>query len=92
MTERTTVRLPSDLLRKARRKAAEEHRTLTSLMEDGLRYVVEEQRKTNSTKRKLPRISTATGGMRPGLEGMTFSQLEELDDLEHIELLRRGFK
>jgi hypothetical protein len=92
MIERTTVRLPSDLLKKARRKAADENTTLTALMEDGLRYVVEEQPKKKPAKRKLPRISKATGGMRPGLQGLTFSQLEELDDAEYIERLNRGFK
>src|SRR6266702_1379645 len=45
MTERTTVRLPADLLKRARRKAAAERRTLTSLIEDGLRSVVAESRK-----------------------------------------------
>ena len=35
MIERTTVRLPKDLLDHARRKAAAEGRTLTSLIEDG---------------------------------------------------------
>lgn len=92
MIERTTVRLPSDLLKKARRKAAEENRTLTALMEDGLRFVVEERPKRPKPKRiELP-VSRATGGMRPGLEGMTYSQLEELDDLEYVDRLKRGFK
>ena len=92
MIERTTVRLPRDLLKKARRKAAEEDRTLTALMEDGLRFVVEERPKRPKPGRiELP-VSTATGGMRPGLEGMTYSQLEELDDLEYIERLKRGFR
>jgi toxin-antitoxin system PIN domain toxin len=41
-TERTTVRLPPELLRRAKRKAAAEGRTLTSLIEDGLWLVVAE--------------------------------------------------
>jgi len=92
MIERTTVRLPKELLDRARRKAAAEGRTLTGLMEDGLRYIVDDKIKSQLGKRKLPRISKATGGMRPGLEGMTYSQLEELEDLEYIERLKRGFK
>jgi hypothetical protein len=40
MIERTTVRLPRDLLRRAKRKAAEEGCTLTALIEDGLRRVL----------------------------------------------------
>jgi predicted DNA binding CopG/RHH family protein len=39
MAERTTVRLPEDLVARAKRKAAAEGRTLTSLIEDGLRLV-----------------------------------------------------
>ena len=42
MTERTTVRLPKDLLIRAKRKAAAERRTLTSLIEEGLRAVTAE--------------------------------------------------
>src|SRR5271166_2616465 len=68
MAERTTVRLPEDLLNRARRKAAAERRTLTSLIEDGLRLVVSEDRKPPKTKRVLPRISKARGGPMPGIE------------------------
>ena len=49
---RTTVRLDDDLLREAKRVAAEEGRTLTSLLEDGLREqapgVTEEDLMSNS--------------------------------------------
>jgi len=45
MEERTTVRLPQDLLNRARRKAAAEGRTLTSLIADGLRMVIADDRK-----------------------------------------------
>ncbi len=92
MIERTTVRLPSELLDKARRKAAAENRTLTSLMEDGLRFIVEDRPKVGTDERKLPRVSTATGGMRPEFQGMSYSQLEEIEDLEYFERLQRGFK
>ena len=92
MTERTTVRLPEELLRRAKRKAAAEGRTLTSLIEDGLRLVVSEKREKPATRKILLPVSSATGGFRPGMEHMTFSQLEELDDLEYIERLREGFK
>ena len=90
MIERTTVRLPSELLDKARRKAAAEGRTLTSLMEDGLRFVVSEK-KTPPRKVELP-VSSAKGGFRPGFEGLTYSQIEELEDLEYVERLKNGFR
>ena len=40
MAERTTVRLPEDLIKRAKRKAAAEGSTLTALIEEGLRLVV----------------------------------------------------
>jgi hypothetical protein len=89
MTERTTVRLPNELLRRAKRKAAAEGRTLTSLIEDGLRLVVSEERKPAKAKRILPRISKATGGLAPGTERMTFSEYQELEDLEYMERMKQ---
>jgi hypothetical protein len=87
MIERTTVRLPQDLLRRAKRKAAAEGRTLTSLIEDGLRLMVSE---TGTTKKKrgLPRISKATGGPMPGIDISKFSVLQEMDDLEYVERMK----
>ena len=92
MVERTTVRLPEDLLQRARRKAAAEGRTLTSLIEDGLRLVTTEPKKAEQMPRVLPRVSTATGGMHPGFENMSFSELQELDDIEYIKRLNKGLK
>jgi hypothetical protein len=87
MAERTTVRLPEELLARAKRKAAAEGRTLTSLIEDGLRLVVSEDRKPAKAKRVLPRISKATGGFKVDLT--SFSKLQELEDLEYMEHLKR---
>ena len=52
MTSRTTVRLPEELLIRAKRKAAAEGRTLTSLIEEGLLRVVAEERRASPAKRK----------------------------------------
>jgi hypothetical protein len=87
MSERTTVRLPEDLLNRAKRKAAAEGRTLTSLIEDGLRLVVAENRKAKG-RRVLPRVSTATGGPMPGIDLTDFSALQEMDDLEYVERMK----
>ena len=84
MTERTTVRLPEDLLSRARRKAAAEHRTLTSLIEDVLRRIVSEGPNPRKSKRVLPRVSRASGGPMPGIELIDFSALQEMDDLDPI--------
>jgi hypothetical protein len=89
MTERTTVRLPDDLVRRAKRKAAEEGRTLTSLIEDGLRIVVADKRKDEKRKRILPRVSTATGGPMPGIDITDSSALQEMDDREYFERMKR---
>jgi hypothetical protein len=91
MIKRTTVRLPAELLKKAQRKAAAEGRTLTALMEDGLRYVVAEK-PANKRERVLPPLAKETGGLRPGVDLTKFSDYQELEDLEYAERLKRGFK
>ena len=92
MQVRTTVRLPRDLLDRARHKATAEGRTLTALIEDGLRRVVTEKPKPLPPNRIEIPVSKATGGLQPGMENLTFSQLQELDDLEYVERLRKGFQ
>jgi hypothetical protein len=89
MAERTTIRLPEDLLDRARRKAAAEGRTLTSLLEEGLRLVIGQKRGPKKTERVLPPISIATGGAMPGIELTKHSALEELDDLERVARMKR---
>lgn len=87
MNERTTVRLPPSLLSQAKRKAAAEGRTLTGLIEEGLRLVLARDAKPK-TRRILPPVSTATGGPMPGIDFTSFSALEELDDLEYVERMK----
>ena len=87
LIERTTVRLPKPLLDRAKRKAAAEGRTLTALIEEGLRLVLAQGRGAK-TKRVLPPVSKATGGPMPGIDFTSFSALEELDDLEYVERMK----
>lgn len=89
MSERITVRLPGDLLNRARNKAAAEGRTLTSLIEDGLRLVVARRRKAAKKKRALPPVSKATGGLMPGIDLTRFSAIQEMDDLDYVERMKR---
>jgi hypothetical protein len=89
MIERTTVRLPADLLNRAKRKAAAERRTLTSLVEDGLRLVVAESGKVVKRKRVLPPVSKATGGPMPGIDLTDLSALVEMDDLDAVRRMLR---
>ena len=89
MIERTTVRLPQDLLARARRKAAAEGRTLTALIEDGLRAVVDDRGKPAKRRRVvLPRVSKATGGLLPGVDLTRFSDHQEMEDLEYVERMK----
>lgn len=89
MTERTTVRLPPDLLSRAKRKAAAERRTLTSLIEDGLRLVVAEGGKPAKRRRVLPPVSKAIGGAMPGVDLTDLSALVEIDDLDQVARMQR---
>ena len=64
---RTTIRLPELLLQKAKKRAAEEGRTVTSLIEEGLKYVLAEPKASKRKRVRLP-ISRAKGGTRPGVD------------------------
>jgi len=86
MSVRTTVRLPEELLRRAKRKAAAEGRTLTALIEEGLRRIIAAKA---SVKRTLPPVSKAKGGLLPGVDLTSFSKLEEADDLEYLARIKR---
>lgn len=94
MPKHTTVRLPEDLLRQAKRKAAADGRTLTSLIEEGLREVVLGKR--TNWKPVIPRTSAATGGFAEGYEFLNSPKLatlvQEIEDEEYIERLAKGFK
>ena len=81
MTERTTVRLPEDLVRRAKKKALAEGRSLTALIEDGLRRVLDEAGPSARRKRILPPVSSARGGLMPGIDLDDSAALQELEDL-----------
>jgi hypothetical protein len=66
-----------------------EGRSLTSLIEDGLRLVVAQTKKSPKEKRVLPRISKATGGPMRGVDVTDLSTLREMDDLEYVERMKR---
>jgi len=92
MNMRTTVRLPAELLKRAKRMAADEGRTLTALIEEGLRRVVAgDQQKAKKPRGPVP-VSKATGGLMPGIDISDSAALQEMEDLEYIERLKSGFK
>jgi hypothetical protein len=84
MTERTTVRLPDDLVAKAKRKTLAEGRSLTALIEDGLRRVVAEPAPARPSRRKPLPVSSATGGLAPGLSWDDWRALETFEDIERL--------
>jgi hypothetical protein len=89
MPERTIVRLTEELLNRARRAAAAEGRTLTSLIEDGLRVIVGENRRTERRKPGVPRVSKAGGGLMPGIDLIDPSTLQDADDLDYVRRMLR---
>ncbi|MGE0210907.1 MAG: hypothetical protein AB7S41_04360 [Parvibaculaceae bacterium] len=80
-TIRTTVRLPESLLARAKDKARERKTTLTALLEEGLSLVLNRS-VTQEDERKLyvPRVSSAKGGLRPGVRSLKTSDLLEIDN------------
>ena len=89
MTKRITIDLPKDLLKRARHMAAAEGRTLGSLIEEGLRLLVAGNKRTREPDRVMPRISTAKGGVMPGVDLNDSAALQEIDDLDAVERMKR---
>ncbi|MGH8510644.1 MAG: hypothetical protein ACREU9_09130 [Gammaproteobacteria bacterium] len=73
---RTTIRLSDDLLHRAKKKAAEQGRTLTSLIEEGLKTILAESRAARRMRVQLP-ISKASGGTLPGVDLNRSSDLQD---------------
>jgi hypothetical protein len=79
---RTTFRLDADLLTEAKLEARRRGQTLTSLMEQGLRLVLANRRKPTRARRRLP-VSSAIGGVRPGVDiSNSADLLDRLDGLK----------
>ena len=74
---RTTIRISDDLLKQAKKRAADEGRTLTSLVEDGLVLVLSKVKASRRKRIVLP-VSKATGGVLPGIDLNRASDLEEV--------------
>ena len=77
---RTTIRLSGDLLRRAKKKAAEKGRTLTSLIEEGLKAVLTEPKRLPRKGVRLP-VSKASGGTLPGIDLTRSADLEDRMDV-----------
>jgi hypothetical protein len=88
MPEPTTVRLPAALITRAKREAAAEGRSLTALIGDGLRRVVNDRAPAEAAKRIMPPVSTATGGLMPGIDLNETAALQEPEDRDCAARLR----
>lgn len=81
-TDRTTVRIDADLLRRAKIKAAREGTSLTRLVEAGLRREVEGSSDVAVTTVELP-VSSARGGWRAPVDPTDNSSV--LDWLDGVQ-------
>ena len=71
------MRLRDDLLKRAKRRAAEEGRTLTSLIEEGLTVVLTRRDSAKRKRAELP-VSSARGGVLPGVDLNRSGDLEDV--------------
>ncbi len=74
---RTTITINDDLLKSAKRRAADEGRTLKSLVEEGLALVLTERKQSSRQRVTLP-VSGASGGSLPGVDLNRSCDLEEV--------------
>jgi len=90
MIQRTTVRLPASLMRRAKKRAAADGTTVTALMQDGLRRVLDERERGTEKARIMPRISEAGRGQPPVV--VDLKALQEEEDIEYVARMNRGFR
>ncbi len=64
---RTTVRINDDLLKRAKKSAADEGGTLTSTLEEALTLLLSQPKSAPRDRVKLP-VSSASGGVLPGID------------------------
>ena len=65
---RTTVRLPDPLMRQVKKEAQRRETTVTALIEQGLRLVLAQPEKAEPKKWISLPVSSATGGLVPGVD------------------------
>lgn len=73
---RTTLRLSDELLRRAKRKAATDGRTLTSLVEEGLEMLLTNSKRSRRRPVKLP-VSKMREGTLPDVDLNSTRDLED---------------
>jgi len=73
---KTTIQIPDSLLKEARKLATEEHTTLKSLMEEGLRRIITEHKRRGSFK--LRKATFRGKGLQSHLEGATWENIRDI--------------
>jgi ribosomal protein L34 len=73
---KTTIEIADSLLEAARQVASQEKSTVRALVEEGLRKVIEERKR--SLGFKLRRATFKGRGLQPHVTGATWEQLREL--------------
>lgn len=74
---KTTVRINDELLKRAKKRAAGEGSTLTSLVKKDLAVILAEAKRGLSEHVELP-VSNASGGVVPGVDLNRSCELEEV--------------
>jgi len=88
MPERTTIRLPEPLLAAAKKRAAEEGRTVTALIVEGLRKVLREAKPGKRVK--LPPVCSASKrSKQPFPSPEAIKAAEEEADLDYVKRFMR---
>ncbi len=72
---KTTIEIADPLFEEARMLATEEGTTLRSLVEDGLRRLIEARRQSQPFR--LRRVTFGGDGLQPGMEHATWEQIRE---------------
>ena len=70
---------------RAKEKARREGSTLTAFIEDSIRLGIA-RKKPAKTKNRMPPISTATGGVFPGIDPIKTADLLSMDDLAYVRM------
>ena len=78
MQLRTTVRLEESLLEQAKVVAAQQNKTLTSLIEEGLYRVIKDAQNPVPRKKVVLPVSTRSGGTLPGVDISNSAELLDI--------------
>ena len=87
MNERTTIRLPEPLLAAAKKRAAEEGRTVTALVIEGLQKVIDEPRRKRRIK--MPPICPASIKSAKAVHRFTIEDIRAAEEQADADYVKR---